>query len=44
MKRSGYYPNHGIVEIGQNIKKNPGDLRRLAVIQTPVKNYQLILA
>ena len=25
------------------IIKRPGDLRRLAVIQTPVKNHQLIL-
>ena len=27
-----------IVEDGQNIEKNPGDLRRLEVTQTPVKD------
>ena len=32
-----------IVEIGQNIGKSPGDLRRLAVTQTPVRNYQFTL-
>ena len=30
-------------KIGQNTKKMPGDLRRLAVTQTPVKNHQLML-
>ena len=28
---SGDHPNYSIVEIGQNTKKSPGDLRRLAV-------------
>ena len=37
------YPNYNIVEIGQNTEKNPGDLRRLAVTQTPVKDHQLVL-
>ena len=37
------YPNDSIIENGQNTKKSPGDLRRLAVTQTPVKNYQLTL-
>ena len=32
-----------MTENGQNAKKSPGDLRRLAVTQTPVKNYQLTL-
>ena len=32
-----------VVEIGLNAKKNPGDLRRLAVTQTPVENHQLTL-
>ena len=27
----------------QNTKKSPGDLRRLAVTQTSVKNYRLLL-
>ncbi len=37
------YPNDSIVEDGQNTETSPGDLRRLAVIQTPVKNHQLTL-
>ena len=32
-----------MIENGQNTKKSPGDLRRLAVIQTPVKNHRLTL-
>ena len=32
-----------IVEIGQNTKKSPGYLRRLAVAQTSVENYQIKL-
>ena len=32
-----------IVEIGQNTEKSRGDLKRLAVTQTPEKNYQLTL-
>ena len=37
------HPNYSMVEIGQDDEKNPGDLRRLAVTQTPVENYQLRL-
>ena len=37
------YPNYYIIENGQNTKKSPGDLGRLAVIQTPVKDHQLKL-
>ena len=37
------HPNDSIVENGQNTKKSPGDLRRLAVTQTPVKNHRLTL-
>ena len=37
------YPNGSITENGQNAEKSPGDLRRLAVTQTPVKNHQVIL-
>ena len=40
---SGDHPNDSIIQDGQNIDKNPGDLRRLAVTQTPVKNHQLTL-
>ena len=40
---SGDHPNYSIVEIGQNTKKSPGNLGRLAVTQTPVENHQLTL-
>ena len=40
---SGDYPNYYIIENGQNTEKSPGDLRRLAVTQTPVKYHQLTL-
>ena len=36
-------PNDSIAEDGQNTETSPGDLRRLADTQTPVKNHQLIL-
>ena len=32
-----------IAENGQNTEKSPGDLRRLAVTQTPVKDHQQTL-
>ena len=32
-----------IIEISQNTEKSPGDLRRFAVTQTPVKDHQLML-
>ena len=31
-----------IIEISQNIEKSPGDRRRFVVIQTPVKDHQLM--
>ena len=37
------YPNDSIAENGQNPETSPGDLRRLAVTQSPVKNHQLTL-
>ena len=37
----GDHTNNSIVEIGQNTRKSTGDLKRLAVTQTPVENYQL---
>ena len=40
---SGDYPNYNIFENGQNTEKSPGDLRRLAVTQTPVKDHQQTL-
>ena len=36
-KRTSWnHPIYSILEIGQNTKKNPRDLKRLAVTQTPV--------
>ena len=40
---SGDDSNSYIIEIGQNPEKSPGDLRRLAVTETPEENYQLTL-
>ena len=40
-RTSGDHQNYYIIENGQNTEKSPGDLRRLAVTQTPVKNHQL---
>ena len=37
------HPNYYIIENGENTEKSPGDLRRLAVTQTPVKDHQLTL-
>ena len=31
------------IENGQNTEKSPGDLRRLSVAQTPMKDHQLTL-
>ena len=42
-KTSRDHPNYNIIENGQNTEKSPGDLRRLAVTQTPVKDHQLML-
>ena len=42
-RTSGDHPNFYIIENGQNSEKSPGDRRRLAVTQTPVKNHQLTL-
>ena len=40
---SGDHPKYRIVAINQNTKKNPGDLKRLAVTQSPVENHQLTM-
>ena len=37
------HPDYSIVDNSQNTEKSPGDLRRLAVTQTPVKDHQLTL-
>ena len=42
-RTSGDHPNYYTIEIGQNTKKSPGDLRRLVVTQTKVKTYLLAL-
>ena len=42
-RTSGDHLNYCIIEIGQNTEKSPGDLRRLAVTETPVKDPQLTL-
>ena len=42
-RMGGDYSNYSFVLIDQNAEKNPGDLRRLAVTQTPVKDHQLTL-
>ena len=42
-RMGGDYPNDSIAKNGQNPGTCPGDLRRLAVTQTPVKNHQLTL-
>ena len=43
-RTSGDHPDDGLIEIGQNTEKSPGDLRRFAVIQTPVRNLRLTMA
>ena len=40
---SGDHPNDSMIENAQNIEKSLGDLRRLAVTQTPMKDHQLTL-
>ena len=42
-RTSGDHPNYCIIENGQDTEKSPGNLRRLAVIQTSVKDHQLTL-
>ena len=42
-RMGGDCPIYIIIENDQNTEKNPGDLRRLAVTQTPVKDHQLTL-
>ena len=37
------YANYSIAENSQNPETSPGDLKRLAVTKTPVKNHQLTL-
>ena len=37
------YPDRSIFKIGWNTEKSSGDLKRLAVTQTLVKDHQLVL-
>ena len=43
-RTSREYPNYSIIQFSQNTKKSPRDLKKLVVIQTPVKDHQLNLA
>ncbi len=42
-RTSGDHPNYGIIDIGQNTEKSPGDLRKLVVTQTTGKDHLLTL-
>ena len=42
-ERSGNHLDYIIIKIAENTDKSPGDLRRLAVAQTPVRNHYLTL-
>ena len=42
-RTSGAHPNDSIIENDQNIVKSSGDLKRLALTQTPVKDHQVTL-
>ena len=42
-RTSGDHSNDSIIENDQNTENSPGDLRGLAVTQTPVKNHRLTL-
>ena len=42
-RTNGDHLNYYIIENSQNTVKSPGDLRGLAVTQTPVKDHQLTL-
>ena len=42
-RTSGHYQNYYIIENGQNTEKSSGEMRRLLVTQTPMKDHQLTL-
>ena len=42
-RKIGDHPNYCIIDIGQNTEKSPGDLMRIAVTQSPIKDNQLTL-
>ena len=37
------HPDYRVIKTGQNTESGPGYMRRLSVVQTPVKNHQLKL-
>ena len=41
MRKNRNNSDYSIFEIGQNIESSPGEVRRLAVTQTLVKDHQL---
>ena len=41
-RTSGYHSNYSFIKIGQNTEKCSGNLRRLAVTQTPVRKHLLM--
>ena len=43
LRTSINYPDYSITKTGQNTEKSPGDVRKLAVTQPPMKDYQLTL-
>ena len=42
-RTTGDHPDYYIIENVQNTETSPGDLRRLAVTQTRMKDHQLML-
>ena len=42
-RKTNNHPDYNIIKIGQNTEKSLGDLRRLAVNQTSVKNSQGVI-
>ena len=42
-RTSGYHPVYSIIKISQNTEESPGDSKRFAVTQPPMRNHQLTL-
>ena len=42
-RRGGDHSNYRIVDTGYNTAKSPGEFRSLLILQTPMKEYQLML-
>ena len=42
-KKDDWWPKDSLIKMKQNTKKNPGELKRLAVASTPMRNHQLML-